>query len=137
MSDRRPELIFSGKVASPGLAAGSIRLHARPKIDASPAGSPEEETARLAAALEAAAARLQDLAADAGELAADAAGEAAAILEFQMALIEDGELIDPVRLAIGEGVSAAAAWRQALDRQVADYESAEDDYFRARSTAHY
>ena len=67
MSDRRPELIFSGKVASPGLAAGSIRLHARPKIDASPAGSPEEEAARLAAALEAAAARLQDLAADAAE----------------------------------------------------------------------
>ena len=50
MSDRRPELIFSGKVASPGLAAGSIRLHARPKVDASPAGSPEEEAARLAAA---------------------------------------------------------------------------------------
>ncbi len=126
MSDRRPELIFSGKVASPGLAAGSIRLHARPKVDASPAGSPEEEAARLAAALEAAAARLQDL-------AADAAGEAAAILEFQIALIEDGELIDPVRLSIGEGVSAAAAWRQVLDRQVAEYESAEDDYFRARS----
>ncbi|HXU57594.1 MAG TPA: phosphoenolpyruvate-utilizing N-terminal domain-containing protein, partial [Verrucomicrobiae bacterium] len=87
MSDRRPELIFSGKVASPGLAAGSIRLHARPKVDASPAGSPEEEAARLAAALEAAAARLQDLASDAAE-------EAAAILEFQIALVEDGELID-------------------------------------------
>src|SRR5882757_6654339 len=104
MSDRRPELTFSGKVASPGLAAGSIRLHARPRIDASPSGSPDEEAARLAAALEAAAARLQDLAADAGvgELAADAGGEAAAILEFQIALIEDGELIDPVRLSIGE-----------------------------------
>ncbi len=126
MSDRRPELIFSGKVASPGLAAGSIRLHARPKVDASPAGSPEEEAARLAAALEAAAAKLQALATDAAE-------EAAAILEFQIALVEDGELIDPVRLAIGEGVSAAAAWRRVLDGQVADYESAEDDYFRARS----
>ena len=135
MSDRRPELIFSGKVASPGLAAGSIRLHARPKIDGEPGrlsrGGGGAACGRSGGGRCAAAGSRRRC--GVGELAADAAGEAAAILEFQIALIEDGELIDPVRLAIGEGVSAAAAWRQVLDRQVAEYESAEDDYFRARS----
>ena len=52
MSDRRPELIFAGKVASPGLAAGHIRLHARAVAAMQPAGTPEEEEIRLAAAKE-------------------------------------------------------------------------------------
>jgi phosphoenolpyruvate-protein phosphotransferase (PTS system enzyme I) len=126
MSDRPPELIFAGKVAAPGLASGHIRLHARPVAAARPAGSPEEEEARLAAALGGAAARLAELGAEAKE-------EARAILEFQIALIEDGELTDPVRQAILDGSSAAAAWCRVLDGQVAEYDASEDDYFRARA----
>src|SRR6516162_6965488 len=126
MSDQRPERIFAGKVASPGLAFGQVRLHARPVVDLRPAGPPEEEERRLATALAGAGAQLARLAARASE-------EGQAILEFQMALIEDGELTDPVRQAILDGGSAAAAWRQVLDRQVAEYESSQDDYFRARA----
>ena len=126
MSDRRPERIFAGKVASPGLAFGQVRLHARPTVDLRPGGPPEEEEGRLATALAEAGAQLARLAARASE-------EGQAILEFQIALIEDGELTDPVRQAILDGDSAAAAWRQVLDRQVADYESSADDYFRARA----
>src|SRR5215469_1355633 len=126
MSDRRPERIFAGKVASPGLAFGQVRLHARPTVDLRPGGPPDEEEGRLATALAEAGAQLARLAARASE-------EGQAILEFQIALIEDGELTDPVRQAILDGDSAAASWRQVLDRQVAEYESSEDDYFRARS----
>lgn len=131
MSARRPELIFAGKVASAGLAEGHIRLHARPAAQVlpagtSPAGTPEEEEARLAAALADAGAQL-------ARLAAGAAEEGQAILEFQIALIEDGELTDPVRQKILDGSSAALAWRQVLDVQVAAYEAAEDGYFRARA----
>ncbi len=125
MSDRRPEQIFIGKVASPGLAAGRVLLHARPRIDLLPQGSPADEGGRLQSALAAAAQRL-------GELGA-AGGDAAAIVEFQIALIEDAELIGPIRQAIDEGMAAAEAWRQALDRQMRDYEAAEDEYFRARA----
>jgi phosphotransferase system enzyme I (PtsI) len=126
MSDRRPERIFTGKVASPGLAFGQVRLYARPTVDLRPAGPPEEEEARLATALAEAGAQLARLAARASE-------EGQAILEFQIALIEDGELTDPVRQAILDGGSAAASWRQVLDRQVAEYEASEGDYFRARA----
>jgi len=126
MSDRRPERIFAGKVASPGLAFGQVRLHARPTVDLRPAGPPEEEERRLATALAEAGAQLARLAARASE-------EGQAILEFQIALIEDGELTDPVRQAILDRGSAAAAWRQVLDRQVGEYDSSEDDYFRARA----
>jgi phosphotransferase system enzyme I (PtsI) len=126
MSDRRPERIFPGKIASPGLARGRIRLHARPVVAVLPHGPPAEEAGRLKSALEAAAARLTALGAEAEEAAQ-------AILEFQIALIEDPELIGPVSRAIEEGVGAGEAWRRALDRQVAEYELAEDSYFRARS----
>ena len=93
MSDRRPERIFAGKVASPGLAFGQVRLHARPTVDLRPGGPPEEEEERLALALAEAGARL-------ARLAGRASQEGQAILEFQIALIEDGELTDPVRQAI-------------------------------------
>src|SRR5262249_46760069 len=126
MSDRRPELIFAGRAASPGLASGHIRLQVRAVAEAQPAGTPEEEEIRLAAALAEAGAQL-------ARLAVGTAEEGQAILEFQIALIEDGELTDPVRQNILEGSAAGLAWRQVLDAQVAEYEAAEDDYFRARA----
>ena len=126
MSGPRPELVFTGTVASAGLASGRILLHAREAIGARPAGDPEEELEMLKAALWGAAERLGELRAAGG----DAAQE---ILEFQIALTEDDALIDPVREAIAEGMSADEAWRRELNEQIADYEAAEDAYFRARS----
>ena len=126
MNDRRPELVFIGTVASPGLASGRIRLHARPKIDQGSTGSPAAEAARLQSALGTASSRLAELS-SAGDDAARA------ILEFQIALMDDCELLDPVRRAIAEGASAVGAWRQVLDRHIAEYQAADDAYFRARS----
>ncbi len=126
MSIQRPERIFTGTVASPGIVAGRLRLHARRRASQIAAGSPVEEALRLDRALSAAAARLDQLNRTVDEAARG-------ILEFQIALIEDDELVEPVRRAIAGGAPAPQAWRQSLDGQVADYEAAPDAYFRARS----
>ena len=126
MSIQRPERIFSGKVASPGLVAGRIRFHARRAANRIAAGSPVEEALRLERALSEAASRLGRLGKTVDEAARD-------ILEFQIALIEDDELVEPVRRAIAGGAAAPEAWRQSLDGQVAEYEAAPDAHFRARS----
>ncbi|MCW2309272.1 phosphotransferase system enzyme I (PtsI) [Rhodobium gokarnense] len=91
------------------------------------AASPEEERGRFDAALAASAEQLSLLSDDADVLGAE-------ILEFQLALIEDDELIDPVCEAIADGATAAAAWRARLDEEIADYRAAEDDYMAARAS---
>jgi phosphoenolpyruvate-protein phosphotransferase (PTS system enzyme I) len=126
MSIQRPERIFTGTVASPGIVAGRLRVHARRRASQIAAGSPVEEALRLDRALSAAAGRLDQLSKTVDEAARG-------ILEFQIALIEDDELVEPVRRAIASGAPAPQAWRQILDGQVADYEVAPDAYFRARS----
>jgi phosphotransferase system enzyme I (PtsI) len=47
-------------------------------------------------------------------------------------MLEDEELAGPAYADIKGGLSADQAWRRALDRQISDYESAADPYFRAR-----
>jgi phosphoenolpyruvate-protein phosphotransferase (PTS system enzyme I) len=126
MSIQRPERIFTGKVASPGLVAGRIRFHVRRAASQIAIGSPVEEALRLDHALSAAAAKL-------GQLSKAVDEAARGILEFQIALIEDDELVEPVRRAIACGAPAYQAWRQSLDGQVAEYEAAPDAYFRARA----
>ncbi len=66
-------------------------------------------------------------------MAASHGGEAAEILEFQLALLEDDDLSAPALADIGNGSSAGKAWGQALGAQIDDYSSAEDEYFRARA----
>ncbi|HET8728940.1 MAG TPA: phosphoenolpyruvate--protein phosphotransferase [Alphaproteobacteria bacterium] len=120
------ERILPGKIASPGLATGAIALQTADRSAdrvSRPAG---DERAALAAAIAEAAAQLNDLAArsDAG------AGE---ILEFQIALLEDEALTEPALERIDEGETAAAGWRAVLDAQIAEYETADREYFRARA----
>jgi phosphotransferase system enzyme I (PtsI) len=126
MSTQRPERIFAGKVASPGLVAGRIRVHARRAASETSSGTPAEEAQRLEMALSTAATQLARLSQTVDEAAQG-------ILEFQIALIEDDELVEPVRQSIAAGGAAARAWRQALDAQVSDYQAASDAYFRARA----
>ena len=61
MSIQRPERIFTGKVASPGLVAGRLRVHVRQAASEISAGSPVEEALRLDRALSEAAAQLGQL----------------------------------------------------------------------------
>jgi phosphotransferase system enzyme I (PtsI) len=89
-------------------------------------GNAATEAERLTQAIARASAAVVDLMAGAEE-------ESAAILEFQVAMLEDDSLAAPAFAAITGGTDAATAWSGALADQIADYESADDSYFRARS----
>lgn len=121
------EVVLPGIAAAAGLAVGRL-LRPRSGGGAAPrrAGSAAEERAGLEAALRRAGEELQALVARSDTLAGE-------ILGFQIALLEDEELVGPVLEAVAAGAAADAAWREALDREVADYAAAEDDYFRARA----
>ena len=116
-----------GRPAAPGLAAGPVARLAETAHAASASESPEIECNKLIQAIKTAASEL-------GSLAASQPGEAADILEFQIALLEDEALAAPVLAEIEDGVPAYQAWGRALDAQIADYQGGEDAYFRARAS---
>lgn len=117
---------LSGMAASPGLAAGPIALIDVPIGTFRSAETPLLEKSRLQSAIAQASGQLIQLMADADE-------EAEAILEFQVAMLEDDALSEPAFVQIAKGTPAFQAWTGALDEQIADYATAEDAYFRARS----
>jgi phosphoenolpyruvate-protein phosphotransferase (PTS system enzyme I) len=120
-------LAYRGRTASIGFAHGPfVRVDATPN-SARAVGTPQNEELALRAALAAAGQQIAGLASAAG-------GEAAQILEFQVALLDDHDFLDPIFAAILAGTSADAAWSSALDEQIADYNSAPDEYLKARSS---
>ena len=66
-------------------------------------------------------------------LAERAEGEAAEILGFQLAMLEDDALAEPAFQSIASGYAADQAWREALDAEIEIYRNGDDEYFRARS----
>lgn len=102
-----------------------VRLNEGP-VARTASGDPALEAQALEAAV---AGALGDLAA----LLAGAGAEGGAILEFQVAMLEDDLLAAPAFGAIAGGRPAHEAWREALDAEAAGYDSAEDEYFRARA----
>ena len=124
---KRRMVRLAGAPAAPGLAQGPLHRLGAQRRSSRPAGSPAQERGALTEAMAAAHADLTRLA------AASAEGEGAAILQFQIALLEDEALAAPAIAAMGRGVGADAAWRAALDAQIAEYEGAEDAYFRGRA----
>ncbi len=120
--------VHRGRPASPGFVRGPlVRLADDRPTAAAPAGSPEEERAHLDSALAAAAAEI------AGLMAGQEDEEAAAILEFQVALAEDESLAEDAFAAIARGEPAAQAFAAAMEAMAAGYRQAEDEYFRARA----
>ncbi|MBR1217443.1 phosphoenolpyruvate--protein phosphotransferase [Bradyrhizobium sp. U87765 SZCCT0131] len=118
---------LKGRAAAPGLAHGPVHrivdvgaLHRK-------AGTPGDERDALVRAIEAATINL-------GDLIAGADADGAAILEFQVAMLEDDALRDPALAAIDRGVDAASAWTDALAAQIADYRGSDDAYFSARAS---
>ncbi len=116
-----------GEAASPGLLAGRIAVPRGGAAAARQAGTPEEEAAALRAAVAAAIEAL-------GRLIAGSEGEAAEILGFQVAMLEDEALTEEAYAAIAEGAPADAAWQAAMAEQIEVFALAEDSYFRARSS---
>jgi phosphoenolpyruvate-protein phosphotransferase (PTS system enzyme I) len=123
--DAVTEIHLTGRPASPGLAIGPVTVLTTPAERRTAAGDPAQETAALKAAIERASAELS-------ALAEALVGEAAEILEFQVAMLQDDALAEGAYDAISAGITADHAWRSALDAEIAGYRSAEDDYFRAR-----
>lgn len=120
-------LAYRGRTASIGFAHGPfVRVDAETSGDRI-AGSLVEEALALRKAIDMASGQIAELAAIAG-------GEAAQILEFQVALLEDEDFIEEILAAISEGDAADVAWRSTLDAQIADYNFAEDEYLKARSS---
>jgi phosphotransferase system enzyme I (PtsI) len=117
----------SGTVASIGYASGPLFIIDGAQAAYTPSGDPMTEATRLRAAL---AKSSIDLAA----LMRRSDEESAAILEFQVAMIEDESLSEPAFAAIAKGTDAATAWTDALRAEIHGYDTAEDDYFRARAS---
>jgi phosphotransferase system enzyme I (PtsI) len=120
-------LAYRGRTASIGFSHGPFV-----RVDAAPngrrvIGAAKDEELALRAALLSAGRQIASLANAAG-------GEAAQILEFQVALLDDDEFLDPIFVAILGGIPADAAWLSTLDAQITDYNSAPDEYLRARSS---
>ncbi len=119
-------LKLRGRAAAPGLAAGPLARMSSAIGESRAAGSPEVERTALRQAIARAAADLE-------ALATSQTREAAEILEFQLALLEDEDLYGPAFSQIDAGTPADRAWDSALGAQIADYAAADDDYFRGRA----
>jgi phosphotransferase system enzyme I (PtsI) len=120
------EIHLTGRPASPGLAIGPVTVLTTAVANRTAIGDPAQETAALQAAIESATAEI-------AELIARVQGEAAEMLEFQVAMLEDDALAEGAYGAISVGVAADHAWRSALDAEISGYRAAEDEYFRARA----
>ena len=117
---------LSGIAASPGYAEGPLHRIDRRQTVYAPKGSPEAEADALEQAIGQAIASLTTL-------ADHASGDAADMLEFQIAMLSDDALTGPAIAAISEGTHAAAAWSATLDAEIAGYDASDEDYFRARA----
>ena len=121
---------FAGRSASPGIALGAlfpltIGIGARVA-----SGAAESEAEALRSALRAARTDLKGLIERSDE-------DAAAILEFQVALLEDDVLAEPAFSSIVAGGAADHAWLHAMQQEIAGYEASDDEYFRARAADLY
>ncbi|WP_181181217.1 phosphoenolpyruvate--protein phosphotransferase [Mesorhizobium sp. B1-1-5] len=115
-----------GIPASPGYAEGPLFDLDQPPASYKGKATAEEEQAALVSAIGKAVGRL-------AALVETANGDAAGILEFHIAMLEDDALSGPALAAIGSGQPADAAWRAALDSEIAGYDASDQDYFRARA----
>jgi phosphotransferase system enzyme I (PtsI) len=127
MTDAAGSAILPGIAAAPGLAVGPIALQRTALTWQRAAGRPVEEERALRSAMAAAAGQLAAL----GEATQDEL--ASQILEFQLVLLEDEDLVEPIVAATRAGEAADRAWAATLDREIADYRASDDETLRARA----
>jgi phosphotransferase system enzyme I (PtsI) len=121
-----PAVEHRGRPAAPGIAAGPLVRIERSLAKRAPTGDAKRERADLEAAI---ARAIESIAA----LASAVEGDAAEILDFQIAMLEDTVLVQPALDRIARGADAASAWAEAIAAQAAGYKETEDEYFRARA----
>ena len=145
----KPPEKLTGLIGSSGIALGAARFLRRQAVTVSdiPAGSPDSEWECFLDAAAAVKVSLQDAAAQTkahtaapdGQTAVQAkppAGmqvDAAAIFEAHILILEDPLLADEVKNGIyTKGISAAAAWKAAMDALQQSYRESESAYLRER-----
>lgn len=126
MTDATREQVYSGIPASGGVAIGHLIVLTPHDRMIRESGSVDEEHLLLKGAVETAGRELRVLISGEDELAGE-------ILEFQLALLEDDDLLAPVFTLIDTGISADLAWRRILDGEIAEYRSGDDEYMSARA----
>jgi phosphocarrier protein FPr len=125
--------VLVGSAASPGLAVGPSRLLHMPTL-AVPEGDGGDPADELAA-LDRAVRETADAIAEQRRAVATRAGEdEARIFDAHLLFLRDEALLGPARAAIrDDGLSAARAWRDAVDSMAATWASLEDEYMQARA----
>lgn len=120
------ELRLAGRPASPGFASGPVVRLVEKKAHRVSSNDPTREAGDLKKAI-------SDALLSISALADHAEGEAAEILGFQLAMLEDDALSEAAFQAIASGLAADQAWREALDAEIEIYRNGDDEYFRART----
>lgn len=123
----KDEQIFRGTPASPGFADGLTYIagHGR-KGRYIRQNTADAEYAYLVRAIGLA---MEDTA----EMILQAEGDAADIIEFQLAMLGDDTFADSAKMLIDQGAAADMAWSNVLDAEIDNYAGSEDEYFRARA----
>jgi phosphotransferase system enzyme I (PtsI) len=122
----RPALEIRGRPAAEGIYIGPLVAIGTAAAARQNSGSPEVEKCALESAI------LRSIE-GIGRLMEKAGREAAEILSFQIAMLEDEALRSPALFEIGKGAAADIAWSKALEAEIIGYELSDDDYFRARA----
>ncbi len=124
---------IQGVAASPGLAVGTVVRVAPPDIEVAPtpAGSPADERASFAAALDRARAQLADLE---RETAARVGIYQAEIFSAQRQMLDDPDLLDAVADAVRDGQGASYAWKRAYEDHAAALAALPNPLLSARAS---
>jgi len=126
MTESKREQVFRGLGVSGGVAIGPIYvLNERAAIRRS-FTTPEGETRAFREALAVAGAQLEALIAAQDKMAGE-------ILEFQLALLDDDDIIEPVLRAIKGGKPWDEAWSEKLNWEIAEYALSGGDTLIARA----
>ena len=120
------ELRLTGRSASSGFFEGPVIILTDTAATRVSSGNPSIEAEILRKSIESCRNSLVSL-------AESADGEAAEMLGFQVAMLEDDALAEGAFAAISQGIAAHEAWREALNEEIKSYQDADDEYFRARA----
>jgi phosphotransferase system enzyme I (PtsI) len=121
------EQVFTGTPASAGFAIGPVFCAARAERGRYQRHkSTDAEFGHLVTSIELAMEVTSDM-------MSGASGDAADILEFQVAMLGDDTFSEAARALIDNGMAADLAWTQVLDAEIENYAQSEEEYFRART----
>ncbi len=126
VTDGAPERSFRGLPVSGGMAIGPVHVLREKAGAARNSAGADDEARLLRSALDEAKAQLETLIAAQDRLAGE-------ILEFQLALLEDDDMLAPAFRAIEAGTPCDRAWTDLLDAEIAEYRGGGSETLAARA----